>query len=131
MYFLLSLLIGTAHAVRLENAGTWTVDGSINAAVASMWVKICMTLPFCTVGANAPAFLAMKLIRFISSLILGVGVLVMIYAGIKVTLSEGSDESVTEAKKIGMWAASGIGLSILARVVVEYVGNVFLREALQ
>jgi hypothetical protein len=123
MYAFLAILVQTAHAARLETVG------SRNPVIANMWARICSTLPFCTVGANAPAFFGAKIARFVSSTILVLGVAVLIYAGIKIILSQGNEEALNEGKKIGMYALGGIALSILAQAIIRYVATVVFPEA--
>ena len=96
MKLLLTLIgIPTAYAgAVLKGVGT------ANAGVATMWNEICSVMPFCDVGTNAPAFIALKLMGFILTFIGGAAVAVLIYAGIRIITSRGNEEGLTEAKKI-------------------------------
>ncbi len=129
--FIINLLTPVAHAVVLNNAGTWSPNGGPNMGVISMWTTICSTLPFCNVGAAAPVFFLGKVIRFIFLAIGGVAVCVIIYAGLTLVTSQGNDEVWTEAKKIIAYALGGIVLAILGNAVVTYVIVTFLPQALQ
>lgn len=122
---ILDWLVPTAHAVVLQTAG------SSNPGVQSMWTTICQTMPFCGVGLLAPGFFGAKLVRFILSIIGGTAVVVIIYGGIKMLLSQGSEEALTEARKIVMYAAAGLILALLANVVIFYVSSVVLPQALR
>ena len=133
--FLLHILIGlfapAVHAVVLNNAGTWSPNGGANQGIISMWATICQTLPFCNLGANAPAFFLAKVVRFIFFTIGGVAVCVIIYAGIVLVMSEGSEESWSEAKKIIIYALGGIILAIMGSAIVTYLTVTLLPQALQ
>lgn len=118
-------LIPEAEAVVLNQAGQQ------NPGVQSMWRTICQTLPFCNVGFNAPGLFVAKLIAFIFSIFGGVAVLVIIYAGIKMLLSQGNDEALTDARKIILYAAVGIILALLANGIVYYLSTVVLNQALR
>lgn len=131
LHSIIDYLVPAAHAVVLNNAGTWSPNGGFNQGVISMWTTICSTLPFCNVGANAPVFFLAKVIRFIFLAIGGVAVCVIIYAGITLVTSQGSDEVWTEAKKIISYALGGIVLAILGNAVVTYLVVTFLPQTLQ
>ncbi|OGJ56099.1 hypothetical protein A2706_02120 [Candidatus Peribacteria bacterium RIFCSPHIGHO2_01_FULL_51_35] len=118
MHALLSLigsLISVAHAQVLQNVGT------ANPGVASMWATVCSTVPFCSVGTGAPALLFLKISGFLLMMIGGVAVAALIYAGIKIILSRGQDEGMSEGKKIAMYALLGLVLAIIADALVLYV----------
>ena len=128
--FLMALTTPVAHAVRLENAGQ-DGPGGASPAVAAMWAQICNVLPFCTIGADGPAFIAAKISRFILSLITGTAICFLIYAGIRVTISQGDEEGVGVAKKTAMYALLGIALTIMAQAIIYYIEYWVLTEALQ
>lgn len=131
LLFLFGRLIPVAHAVVLENAGSWTATGQPNPGVMMMWVRICSVLPFCSVGPAAPAFFITKLIHFVFLAIGGVAVLVILYAGIKLVVSQGSDEALGEAKTILLYAVGGIVLSLLGNALMDYIANAVLNQALR
>ena len=122
--------IPVAHAVILENAGTWTANGTPNPSVMMMWIKICTILPFCSVGPHAPLFFRDKIINFIFLAIGGVAVCMIIYGGIKLILSQGSEEALTEARKIILYAAVGLALALIGATVMAYIANVALPQLL-
>jgi hypothetical protein len=128
------MLALAAHAQGGEELGTgnhWSVEnGETHPAVIQMWGTVCDVLPFCNVGANAPILFASKIVSFIFEIITGIAVLVLIYAAIKLIISQGNDEALGEAKKIGLWALGGVALSITAQAVVLYFRNVLLPGAL-
>lgn len=124
-------LVPVAQAVVLENAGSWSPSGAPNPGVQMMWARICRTLPFCGVGPAAPAFFVGKVIRFIFLAIGGIAVLMIIYAGIKLIIAQGSDEALTEARKIVLYAAAGIVLSIIGNALIVYISSVVLPQALR
>lgn len=115
----LGTLVQTAHAVALEGrgAGAPGVDG--------MWARICSVMG-CTLGPNAVFFFAQKVVDFIFPLTGAVAVCIIIWAGIKLTTSEGNDEGRSEAKKIITTAATGIILAIISGAVIRFFAEVFL-----
>ena len=129
LHFLIGFFTSDVHAVVLNNAGTWSPNGGPNQGIISMWSTICSTLPFCNLGADAPVFFLAKFIRFIFSVIAGVGVCVIIYAGITLVTAPGSDEVWTEAKKIIAYALGGIVLAILGNAIVVYLTVTFLPQS--
>lgn len=116
---LLSILIGTliqsAHAVTLEQIG------SAGPGVSQMWNTIIGTFPHTSAGNGALALIALRIISFVLSLIGGAATAVMIYAGIKMVMSRGQDEGLSEAKKIALYALLGVILALLADVIVFFV----------
>ncbi len=123
-------LIPVAHAVVLENAGTWSNTGAPNVGVMMMWAKICTILPFCSLGPAAPAFFIAKVLNFIFLAIGGVAVCMIIYAGIKLVVSQGSDEALTDARKIVLYAVGGIALALLGATVMAYISSTALPQIL-
>lgn len=115
---LLGLLIPVAHAVTLNQVGF--ADGP---GVASMWISICQTLPFCDIGAGAAQLLVTKISTAIFMMISVVAVIMIIYSGIQLTMSQGSADSLSDAKKIIMYALVGIALALLAHAIVLYVAT--------
>lgn len=116
MKLLLSLLgIPAAYA-----GSVLTGVGSANTGVAAMWLEICSVMPFCAVGTNAPLLVGLKLSFAILMFIGGAAVAVLIYAGIRIIISRGNDEGLSEAKKIATYAVLGIALAILADAIVLY-----------
>ena len=118
-------LVPTAHAVTLETAGFWNGSG-----ISSMWVQICTTLPFCTIGAQAPAFVAAKIINGVFAVMTGVAVCVIIYAGIKMAIAQGEDDAVSDAKKILTYAISGLILALLGSAITTYVATFLVPQLL-
>lgn len=112
------LLIPEAHAVTLESAG------ATNPGVALMWMQICNILPFCGVGLDAPRMFACKIARFIFGSISGLGVCVVIYAALRMTIAQGDDSAIDEAKKMIYYAAGGIVLSMIAFAMVPFISIV-------
>lgn len=113
LHFLLGF-IPTAYAQVLTSIGT------ASPGVSGMWEAVCSTVPFCGVGRNAPLVLGLKIINFLLMMIGGTAVAVIIYAGIKLIISRGNDEGLTEAKKIAGYAAAGLILATVADAVVNY-----------
>lgn len=123
---LLSLLLGLVPSA---HAGSLVTAGQGNGAVAAMWGQICTILPYCSVGALAPKLIATKLAEFLLSLTTVIGVCVIIYAGIRIILGGLDESGLSEAKRAIMYALLGIVLSILAMVIIAYVQQVVIPEA--
>ena len=117
MHTLLSFIgrfASVAHAQVLQNVGT------ANPGVSSMWKTICATMPFCSIGTGAPALLFLKITGFLLVMIGGVAAAALIYAGIRIIMSRGQDEGMSEGKKIATYALLGLVLAIIADAVVLY-----------
>lgn len=113
---ILGLLIPKAHAGLRQSLGA-------NPALAKMWNDICSVMP-CSLGgpaASTPAILALKVTQFITQVIGGAAALVLLYAAIKVILSQGKDEGISEGKKIAMYALLGVILAIISNGVIDFV----------
>lgn len=123
---LLSILAGFL----LEHVHAATVDniGKGGPGIDVMWSKISEVLPFFGVNTggavNGPLLIASKVIRFVASLIGGVAVAILIYAGLKIVTSHGNDEALNEAKKMAIYALGGVILFLLTEFIIGYVVNV-------
>ncbi len=115
LHAIVGFLIPSAHAQIVSNIG------NANPGVAGMWQSVCNTVPFCGVGRGAPKLIYLKVTNVLLLLIGGIAVAVLIYAGIKLTISRGNDEGLTDAKKIATYAAAGLILAVIADAVVLYV----------
>ena len=120
MYSVLSFLmtlIPKAHAF-LEQIGT------AGPGVGGMWSQICGSL-FCTFGGSSGSqtvyALARKVTNFTSMIIGGVAVAIVVYAGIRMIAAQGKDDQVAEARKMIIYALVGLGLAIIAPVIVSFV----------
>lgn len=89
--------------------------------VGGMWGAICSTLPFCGMGAGGVEHFASIIIDAVLSIIAAAAVIVIIYAGIKLIVSQGNDEAIGEAKKITLYALGGLVLALLAMAIKNYV----------
>ena len=113
--FLLGLITPGAHAVTLDGAG----EGG--AGVSAMWSRICSTLPYCSLGPEgAVEFFTGKIIVLIFSIIGGVGIALIVYAGIRMIVSQGQDEALVEAKKIVKYVAIGMTLALSATAAIGF-----------
>lgn len=121
MLRLLSLFGLLTPAVAIAQQGPGGGPG-----VQSMWATICSTLPFCNLGTGAPAFFAQRALNLIFPLIAISAVVLIIYAGIKIIVANGSDDGVSSAKEILKYALGGLILSILATAIISFVMNVVL-----
>ena len=95
--------------------------------VMGMFQTICNNA-FCVIGANSGVTSVFAVVRaiivFISSIIGGTAVAVLVYAGIKISMSQGNAEGLNEGKKIAMWALLGVAIAIVAPAVINWVAGV-------
>ena len=112
---LLGMFIPVAIAETLDDAGSGAPG------VSQMWQMICNVMPCSVNGGNLVTVFAGKIINFIFPLTSVVAVIMVIYAGINIVISNGSDEKVTEAKKIMTVAGVGVVLSILTTAILNFV----------
>lgn len=119
LFSLLGHLIPSASAQTLRNAGAG------GAGVSDMWANICGILPCITGtapgGSGLIDTLALAVIRFIFPLTSVVAVIMVMYAGIKIVTSDGSDDKISEAKKTIMYAVAGVILSLMATAIITFV----------
>ncbi len=121
--FFLTLFFGafipTAFADTLETAGNG------GAGVSAMWAQICAVLPCVSTGGaggrGLVTALANAAITFIFPLIAVVAVCMVMYAGILIVTSNGSEDKISEAKKVILYASAGVILSLLTSAVVGYL----------
>ncbi len=110
---LIGLLPSVAHAQTLRNAGG-------GPGVSSMWNQICNTLPCVANGGLLNAF-ANAVINFLFPLVSAVAVCLVIYAGILIVTSNGSEDKIGEAKKIIMYACAGVVLALMTDAIIGFV----------
>lgn len=122
MHLFLALIgrfIPAASAQTLKNAGQG------GAGVSDMWDQICDVIPCITSygdgGTSLIDMLSSAVIRFIFPLTSVVAVIMVIYAGITIIISDGSDDKIGEAKKIITYAAGGVILSLLTTGIISFV----------
>ncbi|MBI3336321.1 hypothetical protein HYZ98_02000 [Candidatus Peregrinibacteria bacterium] len=92
--------------------------------VGGMFTTICNNA-FCQLGSGSGSQSVFAVVRaitlFISSIIGGTAVAVLVYAGIKISMSRGNAEGLNEGKKIAMWALLGVAIAIVAPAVMNWV----------
>ena len=115
----LSLILG--WLVPIASAKTLETAGQGGVGIDAMWSSICSVLPCSVQGPDLVSFFGAKIVRFIFPMVSVVAVIMVIYAGIKIVTSDGSDDKVSEAKKIIMYAVGGVILSMLATAILNFV----------
>lgn len=103
--------------------GRETIRSAVGAAPGfeGMWDQICSVMICDWNPYQTPWILARKVFIFIFSVIAGVAVCMLIFAGIKMSTSRASEEALGEAKKIAMYALFGLAIAGLAIVIVNIV----------
>ena len=105
----------TANAIELEKTGDTGVG------VWRMWYMIRSVLPFSGIGDMwAVVNFAGRAINFATSMVNGIAILLLIYAGIRMIVSHGSDEQYTNAKTIMFYALGGLVLGMLGQGIIFY-----------
>lgn len=115
----------TTQARTIDNTGI--ADSDI---VSGMWDEICTTLPFCDVGEEGVDLIARRVIKIALDTITALTVIVLMYAGIKMTASRGNEEGFTQAKKVATYAAIGLLLAVISENLVLYIADVLLPRLL-
>lgn len=127
---ILSSLIGLLVPTAFAQGATKQLSGG--EGVAQMWSMICGVLP-CSVngtsGSGLIAYFAGRITLFVAALIGIVSVILVIYAGIKMIMSQGNDEGMTQGKTILKTVAVGLLLFVLSAAIVNFV-IFFLSNAL-
>ena len=125
MFFLHSFIgffVSKAHAQTLNGVGRGAPG------VDAMWAHICSVLP-CVTGLGAGntlvAALVNAIITFVFPLISVVAVVLVIYAGILIITSGGSEDKVGEAKKIILYACVGVVLSLMTTAIIAFAAQYF------
>ena len=52
-------------------------------------------------------------------------VVMIVFAGIKISTAQGDDEKILSAKRMIKWAIAGLGLALLSFIVVKFVVKFF------
>lgn len=117
--FIIGLLLDTASAQTLREAGAG------GPGVNSMWNQICATLPCISSGGVGGSglidALATAVINFVFPLVSVIAVCLVMYAGILIVTSNGSEDKVSEAKKIILYAVLGVALSLMTSAVMAFL----------
>lgn len=117
--FIAGFLIPSADAQTLREAG------SGGPGVNAMWNAICATLPCISTGGMGGSglidALAMAIINFVFPLISIAAVCLVMYAGILIVTSNGSEDKVSEAKKIILYAVVGVALSLMTSAIMAFL----------
>ena len=130
---MISLLVRIAFFPSVAYAALREIFPGGSPGVSAMFNTICSGSIFCTEGATSGqvsiASLASVITRFIASLVGGVAVAMLVYAGIRLLSSQGSSEKAAEAKKIMMWALIGVVLAIIGPRVIGWLAFISLPSA--
>jgi hypothetical protein len=126
LFFLLGSAIPTALAqssAGSSGGATGKTQAISNAAgVDAMWAQICGPNGLlCNVGTDIVTFLANKVFDLIVPMLVGVAVLMVIYAGLRIVFSQGKDDAVGEAKKIIGYAVVGVILAGLSLSIIGFI----------
>ncbi len=116
-------LLPIAHASSIEQLG------SGSPGIDAMWAALQSNFPHTDVGSGGLALVALSITNFILRMIGALAVLIIIYAGIRMIISHGSEEGFTEAKKILTYTVLGLILVLCADAIVTYVMTVLMSAA--
>jgi hypothetical protein len=123
---LLRILILIGFLPHKANA-SWLDSIGQGAGVQEMWGQIRGTFPWTDTGGQGAALLITKSSTVVLSLIASVGVISVIYGGIRLATSGGDESRYEEAKKIIMYASLGIILAGMAEAIILYAAALISR----
>ena len=115
---LLGLAVSRAHASTIEQLGAGMPG------IDQMWRELKQFFPFTDLGSRGLAFIVLRMINIVLRFIGGIGVLMIVYGGIRMIMTVQSEENATQARNIVLYACIGLILTILADAVVLYVLSV-------
>ncbi len=121
---IIGLLIPVAHA----DLDDW---GSGGAGVSAMWSQIRSSVFTTVAGGDVVTGITRGIVSFVFPLIAASATILIIYAGIRMIISQGKEDGYTEGKKIIMYALAGLILSLLARSFIQFFVQGFLPEFLR
>ena len=80
--------------------------------------KLCNPLPVNNLNSAI-----VKGLQFLIGIIGTIAVVVIVFAGFRMVMSQGNSEAVGDAKKSITWAVAGLAVSMLAYTIVAIVSN--------
>lgn len=84
-----------------------------------MWGYICSVIPCPANIYAAPFYYADKIYLFVLSIVAGVAVCALVWGGILMLSSQGSEEKLTQARQIVFYALLGLTLAGLTVAVIN------------
>lgn len=99
--------------------GTLVTAMPVAPGQVGMWASICSALACPANVYGAPAYLANKIYLFVLSIVAGVAVCALIWGGILMLSSQGSEEKLTQARQIVLYALLGLTLAGLTVAVIN------------
>ncbi len=105
--------------------------GQDNPGVSQMWQIIDSSLYTSVAGGDVVAALTYSAVNFIFPLISASGVILIMYAGIRMIASQGKEDDFSQGKNIIFYASVGIILSLIARTAIQFFVQGFLPEFLR
>jgi hypothetical protein len=126
--FLLTLIGLLTPGICAADLADW---GQNNQGVSEMWSIIDGSLYTHVAGGDVVAALTYSAVNFIFPLISASGVVLIMYAGIRMIASQGKEDEFSKGKTIIFYAFIGIILSLIARVAIQFFVQGFLPEFLR
>lgn len=111
-------MIPRASASAIEQLG----QGS--PGIAAMWMDLKTIFPHTDYGSSGFAFIVLLITNIILRFIGGAAVLMIVYGGIRMTMTVADENAHGEAKKIVLYACLGLVLVIATDAIVLYVMRV-------
>ena len=115
LFILIGLTVSRAYATSIEQLG------SGSPGIDQMWGQLKSIFPHTDLGSGGLAFLLLLLTNLILRFIGGAAVLMIVYGGIRMTMTVLDENAHSEAKKVVMFAVIGLILTIGADAIVLYV----------
>lgn len=113
--FLSGVLLPSARAAVIEQLGAGA------AGIDNMWNEIKSFFPHTDMGSGGLAFVLLLFTNLILRFIGAVAVLMIMYGGIRMTMTIADENAHGEAKKIVLYSCLGLILAIGADAIVLYV----------
>ena len=64
-----------------------------------------------------------RIVNWFFLIVMGLAVLMLLFAGLKWITSAGNEESITTARKMLIWALVGIAIALLSKGLVSLIAN--------
>ena len=112
---LLLRLVPAARADELDQIGR------DDPAIVEMWNIIKGIFPHTDGGAAFPVLILMKVIGFLLWMVGGTAVCIVIYAGIRLILTLGTEEEFQKTKSLILRALLGLFVILVSYVIVRFV----------
>lgn len=124
---LIGTLLGLAAPAAAHGAASQQINSSTD--FGGMWGRICTTLPFCDRGVGIIGDIGEAVINTALPVLAAAAIASIVYAGIKMIMSQGDESGYSDAKKIVMTTLVGSFIALAALGIIQYFYNSLLPAA--